>query len=497
MKALSRVGSIGLFFCAACAGVASAETPAVPTTNPTQQELLDEVRKLRAEVGQVQQLRDEVGALRAQLKAQQSTTQPVSQAPASALSTGGATTQDLLRDLDRRQSLEMNPLTGVWDPGKGFVIRSEDGNFLLHPWAFIQIRDATNYREHGQSGGGDDTETGLELPRMKIIFDGNMFSPDFTYQFIWAVNTEAASAPTGGSLFLQDAWGRWHFPGTPFAIRAGNVRDPFDHEQILFGTRSLTPERSIVNNVLANGDGIVKGVTFSYGFDAPTTDAPASPVRFEGGYTGGMRNTDTSFIGYGTNPANWGAAGRLDFKLFGRWLDYTQFTAMGDKDPLLVAGIGADYTEAGVTREFSHVADVQFDLPNSLSIYAAYLGRYTTSNDGAPGTNGAHTTPGVYPDTYDSTIRAQVGYLIGGHFEPFARYEYLHFADIELARTAAHDTIQDMTLGFNYYLVGHRAKFSCAASYLPDGSPIANTQSDLLANRHNEVIIQAQFQLMI
>lgn len=502
MKALRRAISIGFLVCSTYAGVASAETPAAPTTNPTQQQLLEEIQKLRSEVGQVQQLREEVGALRAQLKAQQPTTQPSAASSPSGVSTGGASAvtaspDELIRDIERRQSFEMNPLTGVWDPGRGFVIRSEDGNFLLHPWAFIQVRDATNYREHGQTGGGDDTQTGLELPRMKMIFDGNMFSPDFTYQFIWATSSESTAAPTGGFLFLQDAWGRLHIAGTPFAIRAGNIRDPFDHEQILFGTRSLTPERSIVNNLLSNGDGIVKGVTFSYGFDSPTPDGAVSPVRLEAGYTGGMRNTDTSFIGYGTNPANWGAAGRVDFKFFGRWLDYTQFTAMGDKEPLLVAGLGADYTEAGVTRQFSHVADVQFDLPNSLSFYAAYLGRYTTSNAGAPGTNGAHTTPGVYPDTYDSTLRAQAGYLIDRHFEPFARYEYLHFSNIELARGSAHDTIQDMTLGFNYYFVGHRAKISCAASYLPDGSPIANTQSDLLANRHNEVIIQAQFQLMI
>lgn len=486
MKAVHRIGSIGMLGCAMCAGVASAETAPPPTTNPTQQQLLDEVRALRSEVGD----------LRAQLKAQQAITQPAAgAAPAAAQSV--TTPGDLLADLDRRQSLEINPLTGVWDPGKGFVIRSEDGKFLFHPWAFVQIRDTTNYRQGGRPGGGYSTDSGLELPRMKLIFDGNMFSTDFTYQFIWAVNTEAAAAPTGGSLFLQDAWGRYHIPGTPLAVRVGNIRDPFDHEQITFGTRSLTPERSIINNVMANGDGIVKGVTIGYGFDSRSPDDTPSPVRFEAGYTGGMRNTDTSFVGYPTNPATWGAAGRVDFKLFGRWLDYAQFTALGDKEPLLVVGVGADYTEAGSTRQFSHVADVQFDLPDSLSLYAAYLGRYTTNNSGPPGTNGAQTTPGVYPDTYDSTLRVQAGYLIARHFEPFARYEYLHFANIELAKGSAHDTIQDMTLGFNYYFVGHRAKISCAASYLPEGSPLASTQSDLLANHKNEVIIQAQFQLMI
>lgn len=492
MRAIHRIGSVGLL-AGLFSGVAAAAQPQAPSTQPSQQELLDQLRALQAEV---KDLRGQLHVQQQQIQQQQQR-QPAAPATQPAAASGAPTTADLLQDLDRRQALEMNPLTGVWDPAKGFVLRSEDGAFLLHPWAFIQVRDATNYREHGATTGGQSTDTGLELARMKLILDGNMFSTDFTYQFIWATLTEGAAASTGGYLFLQDAWGRYHIPNTPFAIRAGNIRDPFDHEQILFGTRSLTPERSIVNNVLANGDNIVKGVTFSYGFDRPNADADYSPIRVEAGYTNGMRNTDTSFLGYPTNTATWGAAGRVDFKLFGRWTDYTQFTALDDKEPLLVVGAGADFTQAGITNQFSHVVDVQFDTPNALSVYAAYLGRYTTSNAGAPGTNGAHTTPGVYPDTYDSTLRVQAGYLIGGHLEPFGRYEYLHFSNIELAKGSRHDEIQDITAGFNYYFLGHRAKISCAASYLPDGSPIANTQSDLLVSGRNQVIVQAQFQLMI
>ncbi|HEY2586550.1 MAG TPA: hypothetical protein VGI81_12370 [Tepidisphaeraceae bacterium] len=495
MSTIHRFGSVGLLAGLLSSGALAAAQPEAPATQPSQQELIDQLKALQSEV---KDLRGQLNAQQRQIQQQQQRATAATTQPAG-VATGGATTADLLQDINHRQTLEINPLTGVWDPGKGFVIRSEDGAFLLHPWAFIQIRGVANYRENnGLTGtGSSSTDAGLELPRMKLILDGNMFSTDFTYQFIWATTTEGSAAPTGGSLFLQDAWGRYHLPNTPFAIRAGNIRDPLDHEQILFGTRSLTPERSIVNNVLLGGDNIVKGVTFSFGYDRPTPNGDYSPVRVEAGYTNGMRNTDTNFQGFPTNPATWGAAGRVDWKLFGRWIDYTQFTALDDKEPLLVIGAGGDVTAAGNTNQWTGVADVQFNTPNAITLYAAYMGQYTTNNAGAPGTNGGSTTKGVFPDTYTSTFRFQGAYMFGRHFEPFGRYEYIHFDNLQLPKGAPHDVIQDITVGFNYYFVGHRAKISCAASYLPDGSPIANTQSDLLVSGRNQVIVQAQFQLMI
>lgn len=444
------------------------------TTNPTQQELLDEVRALRQEVKE----------LRQQVRAQTPATQPA--APTGAETR--ATTDQVLSDAERRSRfLDSQQITAAYIPGQGAIIRSEDGNFLLHPWAFIQIRNVTNYRENASGVASDSAaENGFEIPRMKLILDGNIVSPDLTYQFIWA------TSDTTGNLGLQDAWARYHIAGTPFAVRGGQIRDPFDHEQIIFGTKTMTPERSIVNNVLINGDGIVKGVSGEYGFD---TD---SPLRAALAFTGGMRNFDTTFQPFPTNPASWGAAGRVEWKLTGNWQDYSQFTSLGDKEPLLVLGSGVDFTEAGDTNSLMYVVDVQLNSPDGLSIYAAYLGRYTANNGGAIGTDGGSTSAGPSFDTYDSTVRVMAAYLINHHIEPFVRYEFLNINRHELPATAVHNVIHNITFGGNYYFYGHRAKFSAAVSYLPLGSPISNTASDLLSNfGGNEVIVQVQFQLII
>jgi len=469
MKAISQYAC---FAAISCLITSNSWAQSKPASDPTTQELLDQVRALRSEVTE----------LRAKVAAPQPTTQP---SPAIVqVATPQDTINQVVKDAQQNSQLaDMAGLTAGYSLDKGFFIRSDDGNFLLHPWAFVQIRYAANYRENA-TAATSDTETGFELPRAKFILDGNVFSPDLTYQFIWA------TSDTGGDLGLQDAWGRYHIPNTPFALEAGQIRDPVDHEQIMFATKTLTPGRSIVNNVLLNGDDIVKGASVSYGYDGN------NPFRSELAFTSGERNFDTNFEGFPTNTANWGAAGRFEYKLFGDWNDYNQFTGLNNKQPLLVLGAGLDYTEAGAAGALTHVADIQYTLPNGLSLYGAYLGRYVRDNGGSPTTNGTLTAPAPTFDTYDASARVMAAYLIKEHWEPFARFEWINFDGRELP-AGTNNVVYDATLGMNYYFYGQRAKLSAAVTYLPGGSPVSSTIDDLLASeRGNEVIGQLQFQFI-
>ncbi len=50
----------------------------------------------------------------------------------------------------------------------------------------------------------------------------------------------------------------------------------------------------------------------------------------------------------------------------------------------------------------------------------------------------------------------------------------------------------------NYYLYGQRAKLTVDASYLPDASPVSDDSSGVLAApRGNEIVVRAQFQLIL
>jgi hypothetical protein len=460
-------------FIAAGASVAAAQSTTQPSDNATQQQQINDLRS------EVQQLRDQINSGSAN-------PQPANAQPAQSNAEPTQTTAE-----PAPTSTEPTPngffgLFGGWNPDRGFEIKSADDNFLFHPWAYFHFRYAVNYRSATVGGSGSDTEAGFELSRLKLIFDGNLFTKDLTYQIIYTTLDN-----TGGSQ-LQDAWARYHIPRTPFAVEAGNIRDPLDHEQIMFATKTMTPERSIVNNVLLNGDDIVKGIMFSYNYDQDSVYRQLFAV------TSGERNFDTDFEDYPVNPASWGLATRADFKVFGNWKDYAQFSSLGDTEPLLVFGGGLDYTEAGSTADLTQVLDVQYNLPCGFGLYAAYLGRYTRNNHGPLGSDGGATpTSTINADTYDTTVRFMASQLIGKHLEPFFRYEYIQFAPIEVP-PGLNSTLNDITIGANYYFYGQRLKFSGAASYLPNGSPVANQLGDLLiSHRGTEWIVQLQLQLMI
>ena len=242
--------------------------------------------------------------------------------------------------------------------------------------------------------------------------------------------------------------------------------------------------------MFAGVDGLTQGV--SLGYDN------SGEFRVEAAFTDGIRSSNTNFQDFPATGTDWGVAGRVEYKLVGDWRDYAHFTAYGSRQELLVLGAGADYNEAGRTGQLVHVVDVQYESPTGFSGYAAYLGRYVRHNGGLPGTNGATTANSPAPDTYDATLRVQGAYLFNNRWEAFARYEYIHFDGAELPAGSFHKGVHEFTTGINYYFYGQHAKFTADLSYLPNGSPVSDDGSGVLASHGGgEIILRAQFQLVL
>jgi hypothetical protein len=449
------------------AGVLGAATASA--AEPTQQELLEQIKALQAKVEQLENKQN----------AQAPQTQP-------AAAEQPATVDSVLRDAERRSNpamLESSGVTAGYNKGK-FVIQDEAGNFVLHPQLQFMPRFAFSDRSDAKHSGSDtDTESGFEIRRMKIGFDGNVFTPNFTYLFLWATDRNT------GNLQLEEAWGKYAFRDgalNNFYVKGGQFKDPFAHESLTSSKRLLAAERTLLNDVFTGGDNFVQGV--AVGWD----DGPdGSPFRAEVAYTDGANAINQNFQDFPTTKANFGLAGRVEYLAFGKWSAYEDFTTLGNTQDMLAFGAGADITEAGDTDTLLHTVDVHYET-GKLGLYGAYLGR--SIEDATVGTGASAANH----NGYDWGFIVQAAYLVDKHLEPFVRYDFINFDKDLLPAGTDENQVHEFTAGVNYYFKGHNAKFTADFSYLPNGSPVADTGADILASDgEREFVIRAQFQLLL
>jgi hypothetical protein len=389
-----------------------------------------------------------------------------------------ATADAIFRDTQRRSqflSEEGSPFLAGYKKDKGFRLQDEKGDFVLHLWFQFQPRYVTNWRE-GAKNSNDDIQSGFEIRRMKFGVDGNVFGPDLSYLFNWATNRKT------GALELEEAWAKYKFNGEWF-VRGGQLKDPLAHEQIMSSKTLLAADRSLLNEIFIGGDDFVQAVTLGYGGDK-------SPIQAEIAFTDGSQTANTNFQDDISNTTtaqarpDYGFAGRVQYKVFGDWKNYQDFTARGTKTDLFVIGAGADYTEISSTRNILHTVDAQYETTFGLSLYGAFIGRYTD--------------PGAGDTRYDWGALGQVAYMLDpNHWEVFGRYDYIR-PDTGTFSAGSERNIHEFTAGVNYYFQGHAAKMTLDASWLPNGCPVAQDGIGVLANDgDNELIVRLQFQLLL
>lgn len=448
---------------AAVAAVLASSSAAIWAAEPTTSELQQEVQQLKAQV--------------ADLQARQ----------ASDSKDVARTIDSILRDAEQRSQLlaVSGDVSAGYD--NGFFIKA--GEFMFHPWIQMQFRDVTSYRESAKSTGNSDTENGYEMRRLKFGFDGTLWSKDLTYAFIWATNRAATSANThdstgaanggvtlndGGTPVLEEGWVRYML-ADQWGARLGQFKDPLTHEGLNSSKKLMAAERSYLEDILGLGDNFIQGVSLIYQQDV---------IHIEVALTDGTKSNNTNFQEPPASSANWGIAGRLEYKAMGDWKAYDDFTAMGARADLLVIGLGGDWTQTGNTDIFLHTVDAQYESPGGLGLYAAYIGRWTRQGD-----------DGI-DDTCDWGAMGQISYLLNPQWELFGRYDFTHF-DSDLLPD--NNEVHELTGGVNYYLHGHAAKLTVDITWLPKGAPIGDGGADILTtpDDHDEVLLRAQFQLVI
>jgi hypothetical protein len=247
--------------------------------------------------------------------------------------------------------------------------------------------------------------------------------------------------------------------------------------------------------VVAGGDaaglehgGVAAALGVAVGWD----DGPdGSPFRAEVAYTDGANAINQNFQDFPTTKANFGLAGRVEYMAFGKWSEYEDFTTIGNTQDMLAFGAGADITEAGDTDTLLHTVDVHYET-GKLGLFGAYLGR--SIEDATVGTGASAANH----NGYDWGFIVQAAYLMDKHLEPFVRYDFINFDKDLLPAGTDENQVHEFTAGVNYYFKGHNAKFTADVTYLPNGTPVADTGGDILASDdETEFVIRAQFQLLL
>jgi hypothetical protein len=212
----------------------------------------------------------------------------------------------------------------------------------------------------------------------------------------------------------------------------------------------------------------------------------------------GYNSDNTPFVesggtaAVGVTPTEWGASGRVEFFAIGpdAKKQYDDFSAMKNKEDLLVIGAGADYSMAGNNHAFFHTVDAQYENTNGLGVYGAVVGLDRETSSGTA----AAPTPEV--SLYDWGVLVQAGYMLNERYEVFGRWDVTFLDDDQLGADDE-DTINEFTVGVNRYFRGHSAKFTIDASYLPDGSPNNEAGIGVLASDEEQFVVRGQFQLLL
>jgi hypothetical protein len=389
--------------------------------------------------------------LREQIEALQSKVAKIEAKEASAAQQQ-ATMQSVLNDAERRsQLLQSGGMTAGWN-GKEFALSSADGAFKMVPYFQFQFRGIANWADEAQADGDDNTESGFEIRRMKAGLKGNAFAKELSYDFNLAVNRNSGT-PTLEKAFVQYAF------SDEMALKIGQWKDNVFHEETISSSKQIAVDRSLVNEELGGGNtDYVQGVALVYSSEA---------IAGEFALHDGANSDNTNYLDQ--DDANYGASARVEYKVFGDWKSYSDFTALKNKEDLLVIGAGLNYTEGGDDKAVFHTIDAQYEV-GQLGIYAAYVA--TWADDGAD-------------DEYSWGAIGQVAYLIDENWEVFGRYGFLE-----------EDSINEITFGANYYWHGHNAKATLDVVVLPDGSP-SDSGLGYVASDDLQVVIRGQFQLAL
>ncbi len=376
---------------------------------------------------------------------------------------------EMLADADNRTSLLQSSGTAGHD-GK-FYLASNDGAFRLNIWGYTQFRYYANWRDDGDDS--DEFEGGFQNARVRLVFSGKLYD-----ELSFMIKPAAGAS---GDWGLLDAWVKYDFDDSPWALQWGQFKLPIWREWIQPEQKLQAIERSLVTSVFSSMYN--QGVQLKYGEDQ---------FRWNLVYSDGMRSANTDF----TNDieADYAFTTNIEYLGAGTWDMFSDFTSLGNTE----AGwmIDASFHHQGETEDYQG-AGVKVDTATLAAATFSYEG---TDWNAAAGGVFRHLELADASDVDEYAFLAQAGVFLNDNWELYGRYDVI-FPDSDADNDDPFNTI---TAGANYYMHGHAAKLSFDVVYFvddPNDSDVVGLSEDtnvgfLDTEDDGQFVVRAQFQLV-
>ncbi len=394
--------------------------------------------------------------------------------------------REVLADADTRASLMADGMTAGYN--KGFFLASEDGNNLLKVSGQVQFRYIFNSRD-SQVAAQDNDEFGFQLRRVKLFFKGHLGSPRIVYSVGLQAHRNTQNIDLDHAYFgikIADN----------MTLFAGEDKAPFLREETTSSKKQLTVERSLMNELFTAGR--IQGIWLK----VEANDYAKITLTVNDGVNSGEVGTTADFQNDATDIA-FGA--RIDLRLAGQWEQMKDFSAWSGEEQAVFIG-------AAIHHEVVETGDGQANTPlpttsgfNSTGTAIAVDEFTAWTIDGSIESEGV----GIYAavtgvhfnalggvndvDAFGLVVQGSM-MIIPDKLEPFIRWEHID-------PDTSHD-VNLVTVGANYYLNKHNAKFTTdlvwALNSLTNvgGSSGLGLLADTAANNRNQIVLRTQFQLL-
>ncbi len=409
-----------------------------------------------------------------------------------------ALVEEVLADA-RTRSAALDGAITAGHNGRHFYLAGEDGSFTMAIGGHVQVRHVSNWR----SDAADDTESGFQLRRTKVYFEGTVISPRVHYAVQFGAVRDTQNLATDKIVVGYDLTDTLH-------LWMGEDKGPFMREEMISSKRQLAVDRSLVNEAFTLDK--VQGAGVKW--------AAHDRLRVQAMVHDGLRSGEApgddwvgdAWAGFGASRSkdfnddatDYALAARVDFLLAGQWKQWNDFTSWPGEDWFAYVGAAVDYEHgetggpAGNDHWLAWTVDAAIEV-DGLSLSAAYVGAATDLGDGAPG--GSNYQPWG--------IAAQAAWNFpwaADHqsIEPFVRYEHLDTDGLGGRLAAGQNArVNLLTVGANWYLHQHSAKFTAdlvvAFDPLHSNIPGVSDGTGLLADTDGadgQTVLRMQYQLL-